>query len=305
MESSQKKLTDLKKLSSGKESIFKNVKYFDDLKIKSVTQKVFSTFRHSRLPCAPDAFSIELIRRGAVILHLDRMTVQLEAPSIFWIGNATRTFQFEYTATEDMYEHLWIDMGGPRAERIYASLRALSEKSFLRLPGETANVIGALFLDILEKFRIDSSFYHNAMAVDIEKIMWNIYNISREPDPFRQDDPHQILAAAELFRRNPFETYDIGLLAKNRGLSEMHFRALFRKGLGVPPGVFLQNLKMENASEMLKSARLRISEVASSCGFRSLSAFSRAFRRHFGKSPRVYLRTRNAPPEKPDSSKRR
>jgi transcriptional regulator GlxA family with amidase domain len=49
------------------------------------------------------------------------------------------------------------------------------------------------------------------------------------------------------------------------------------------------NLRLKRAAQLLKIKAATVSEIAYSVGFESPSKFARAFRNHYGKSPRDFL----------------
>ena len=70
------------------------VKYFSDLQIINAMGKHFSCgIKHNRQRCQSERYSLEMIRRGKVKLHLDNTTLVLEAPCVFWIGDRHSFFQ--------------------------------------------------------------------------------------------------------------------------------------------------------------------------------------------------------------------
>lgn len=82
----------------------------------------------------------------------------------------------------------------------------------------------------------------------------------------------------------------IAQLARELGLSASHLRALIRRSLGLGLGQYMLRVRLNQARMLLADPRLSIGEVARRCGFASLSAFSRAWRRATGASPRIARR---------------
>ena len=63
---------------------------------------------------------------------------------------------------------------------------------------------------------------------------------------------------------------------------------LFRKQLGTTPRDYLSQLRMQTAAELLRSGNMRIGRIAERVGYEDPLAFSHAFKRAFGVSPREY-----------------
>ena len=73
-------------------------------------------------------------------------------------------------------------------------------------------------------------------------------------------------------------------------MSRTTFAQRFRKIVGVAPMEYLTRWRMRVASERLQGTRDSISVIAQSVGYESDSAFSAAFKRTMGASPRQYVR---------------
>jgi AraC family carnitine catabolism transcriptional activator len=61
---------------------------------------------------------------------------------------------------------------------------------------------------------------------------------------------------------------------------------LFQDHLQVSPLQFYLHLRLERARHLLRQTSMGVIEVGLACGFASASAFSRAYRRHYGLAPR-------------------
>ncbi|WP_204376856.1 AraC family transcriptional regulator [Aquitalea pelogenes] len=60
---------------------------------------------------------------------------------------------------------------------------------------------------------------------------------------------------------------------------------LFRRQLGMSPGQYQLEQRMQHGWLLLEQGSLPVQQVAEQCGYASLSAFSDRFRRHFGIAP--------------------
>lgn len=71
-------------------------------------------------------------------------------------------------------------------------------------------------------------------------------------------------------------------------LSKSHGYALFKKHLGAPFGMCLQNVRLSKAKDAMKNTPYSITEIAYMCGFTSLSTFSKVFKQKYGDTPTTY-----------------
>lgn len=77
----------------------------------------------------------------------------------------------------------------------------------------------------------------------------------------------------------------VGRLAEVAGISETHFRNLFKARNGTTPLRHLQMLRMERASLLLSSGYYTVTETARLCGYENEKNFTTAFKKTFGQSP--------------------
>jgi AraC-like DNA-binding protein len=77
-------------------------------------------------------------------------------------------------------------------------------------------------------------------------------------------------------------------LARLAHMSVRAFERKFHSTFHVTPQKYLRKLQMRMASRALVYTRQALADVASGCGFSDQSHFTRAFRRHFGRTPREY-----------------
>lgn len=69
-------------------------------------------------------------------------------------------------------------------------------------------------------------------------------------------------------------------------LSPSRFSDIFRRTVGVSPLMYLIQIRLEHAYQLLETSDLKIVDIAMECGFRTLSNFNRLFKRHVGTEPR-------------------
>lgn len=78
---------------------------------------------------------------------------------------------------------------------------------------------------------------------------------------------------------------DLEKMASELNVSYTCFRKAFRETIGVAPGQYYLNLKIEKACKLLKNTGLTVTEIASQVGFDSEFYFSRIFKKKIGMAP--------------------
>ena len=88
--------------------------------------------------------------------------------------------------------------------------------------------------------------------------------------------------------------HDITLvnLAGIAGYSAFHFARKFTLAMGVSPGRYVSQRRLENAMAELAAGKLPLAEIAFNARFSSQASFTRAFHRATGTTPKEYQRRR-------------
>ena len=89
-------------------------------------------------------------------------------------------------------------------------------------------------------------------------------------------------------------------VAAQFGISGRQVYAIVRDLQGAGFSEFLLRLRMERAVSLLSERSVR--DTASLCGFSSVNAFYKAFKRYYGASPGQFLSGADAEPGDPDTS---
>jgi len=89
-------------------------------------------------------------------------------------------------------------------------------------------------------------------------------------------------------RENIDEPLDRETLASVAGFSIPHFHRVFRAHVGESAISYVRRVRMERAGRKLRMGAVDITQVALAAGYDSHAAFSKAFKQHFGLSPREF-----------------
>ncbi len=107
----------------------------------------------------------------------------------------------------------------------------------------------------------------------------------RETGPRRHP---RIQAAVDFLAQNIREPQTLEDLAQRFGFSRSRFAALFRQQVGRPPGEYLEGQRLARARHLLSYTGQTLTEIAEATGFSSPFYLSLRFKKHYGKSPRVF-----------------
>jgi AraC-like DNA-binding protein len=98
----------------------------------------------------------------------------------------------------------------------------------------------------------------------------------------------RIRRAAEAMRADAGGSMNIDKFAKGAGLSRAHFFRLFESSIGVPPKVYLNVVRMEQAVDAVLHQNVTVGEISERLGFGEPAHFTRFFRNHAGVGPREF-----------------
>ncbi|TIS54653.1 MAG: helix-turn-helix transcriptional regulator, partial [Mesorhizobium sp.] len=104
----------------------------------------------------------------------------------------------------------------------------------------------------------------------------------------------QMGAAIGAMHEDPAHRWTLQELAERAGMSRSNFALKFKEMVGTSAMEYLTRWRMLLAGERLANSSEHTSVIALSLGYESESAFSTAFKRVMGASPRQYGRDRSA-----------
>jgi AraC family transcriptional regulator len=159
-----------------------------------------------------------------------------------------------------------------RDARIAALVTAVNTERIAGFPS------GRLFLDSVEQ----------ALAVALVRG----FGVSPPPPRMYRGGlaPALLRKVTELVHAKFDDDLTLEQMAEAVHLGRTRFSEMFRKSTGQSPHQFVLWHRVERAKDMLRSAELRVLDVAVACGFKTQQHFARVFRQVCGISPTDYRR---------------
>lgn len=180
-----------------------------------------------------------------------------------------------------------------RYDRLIVSFEAPEEAFYL--PAEPVMEAGE------ESQRIAERLVEAYLAGDTLRAIFELVLLLRELSrhPVRQNVPplsRPVRQALNRINQALELPLSIKELAAEAGLSASHFRRRFREELGLSLGDYLAERRLNAARRLLEDTPLPITEIARSCGYDTIYAFSRFFRKRTGLSPSGWRNSREPGP---------
>lgn len=146
--------------------------------------------------------------------------------------------------------------------------------------------INAIFSELLAEFKTGKERDYQCMSLFYAMLARIQEHIQY---PQKNLIPKRMRTAKSFIDKNYNEPLYVSALASEADISEVHFRNEFKRCFGVTPLEYIKSVRINNAKQQLRSGYHSVSEVATMCGFDSISYFSYEFKRLTGKTPREYI----------------
>lgn len=111
--------------------------------------------------------------------------------------------------------------------------------------------------------------------------------LAHADEPPRRLSP-LVAEAVENIRNNYMALYGVEDLAEAMGVSKCHLVRVFSAEMGISPGKFLTQTRIEAAKLLLMDREYNLEMIASLCGFSGANYLCRVFRREVGTSPAAW-----------------
>lgn len=83
--------------------------------------------------------------------------------------------------------------------------------------------------------------------------------------------------------------FNVERLTEEVGISRSQLHRKMKELTGISTNEFIRNLRMEEASRLLRQGDVNITQVAYAVGFNSQTHFSTVFKKYFGMSPTAFI----------------
>lgn len=135
----------------------------------------------------------------------------------------------------------------------------------------------------------EQAYTQQMLAGIVNHLLGLVYSLERNLSLALQSNNVQSINKARLFIRENLES-DINMqdIARLLGMSYSNFRRLFRELAGVSPTQYLQELRLQQACELVAYSNLSIKEIAFKLHFESPEYFATKFKRKTGCTPSQY-----------------
>ncbi|MDY2629366.1 MAG: helix-turn-helix transcriptional regulator [Lachnospiraceae bacterium] len=150
--------------------------------------------------------------------------------------------------------------------------------------------VTVLFASLLAQWEHQRKISGETASAAAYEMLTGLYGTGVPSGDSRKQMP-QVVADAIRIMQQDFAFLDgIGDLADRLDVSQEYLTRTFGKNVGLPPGKYLNQLKIEYAKLLLRQGNHSVSFVADACGFANGNYFAKVFKNVTGLSPAQYMK---------------
>lgn len=237
-------------------------------------------------PAIRPCYIIHFILSGKGKFFCSNVEYDLGENQAFLIEPSAMTF---YQADfEDPWHYLWIAFKGDKAVEIMNRIGISSDNPVLTGDREKIIAITEAILDtdssgFKEELKRQSLLYDFLSTICPDTMYSESLSQSTE---LRNNN--YLVRAIEFIQNNFYNQIGVSDVSSHLGISRNYLFTLFKNTMGHSPSEYLAYCRLNRACHMLDDSALSVENVAYSCGYDSLSVFSKAFKHKYGLTPSAY-----------------
>ncbi|MDU4884189.1 AraC family transcriptional regulator [uncultured Clostridium sp.] len=197
-----------------------------------------------------------------------------------------------YQADKDNpWTYLWIGIDGDKA-KLYLNSAGLNENHLI-FTYEKDDSLKEYVLEMLKHHTMSDSD-----AFKIEGLLYLFFSKlcedRKEISSMNKEENtnNYINKAIEFIQNNYHNSIKVTDIANYICLNRSYLTSIFQNNLNMSPQKFLMKFRITKAAELLYNTNLPITNIAYSCGYSDPLAFSKAFKKLKGVSPKEYRNTK-------------
>lgn len=187
---------------------------------------------------------------------------------------------------ETGWEEFWVGFDGHYAEYLMRQDCFSREHPLINI-GFNIEFM-EVFLQLIETLKYEGVAFRQISSCLVIQLLGLVYASALMKDQSQLQKEKVVQAIRLQMHKNWDNKFDLQELASQFNVSYEWFRKAFKKVTGSSPNQYLQNIKIEKTSQLLRQTSMTVAEVAYKAGYESEFYFSRIFKKRTGLSPSEY-----------------
>lgn len=203
------------------------------------------------------------------------------------VSNGICYWEYLYFDPSQLIHELFPNNPKLQAEK----LSVLNQRADL-LSAEDYPVLKTLAEHILGEMRDKPNYYQQSASLLIRAFLLQLLRIQegKESEPHWEVNPDstlltQITPALRYIEENYREPIRAAHLARECGLSEVHFRRVFEDYMNMAPMDYVNLIRIQKACDLMSRDDSAMDAIAMECGFASVSTYTRNFKKILKTTP--------------------
>lgn len=217
---------------------------------------------------------------GCCRIFLDNTFYVLESDTIM-IASPGSQIHFESQELES--QSCYILLGGELSKKY---LSRIIDNLGIVFPMDKNFSVANTINQIINSFYLGISIDDSGAAMFAFQILSELYRFLKDEN--RHKYPLIISSALNIIRKDYAYIYGVDELAEELNVSKSHLIRIFTKYIGISPGKYLTNIRLENAKLFLASGDYSVEAVANMSGYSDSNYFCKAFKKNTGVTPKQY-----------------
>lgn len=232
-----------------------------------------------------DEFQLVYISNGHGTFEAeDVKEIKLEAGTVFVLF--PNVWHRYHPSPDTGWEEFWVGFKGTYAEYLMQQNCFKKSSPFVHI-GFNAEVLN-VFIQLIETVKHEGAAYYQLSSCLITQLLGLVYSSAIMTDVPRQNKNKLVHVARYKMHEQINTNLDIEKLASELNVGYTWFRKAFKDAMGVAPGQYHLNIRIEKACKLLRETDLTATEISYQLGFESEFYFSRIFKKKVGMPPRKF-----------------
>ncbi|MFD2613461.1 AraC family transcriptional regulator [Paenibacillus gansuensis] len=192
------------------------------------------------------------------------------------------------------WEYMWISVEGNRAGERMEQLGFRAEEPILnhKRPERVLQLLSMLLQENPTGGREERALFYQGLLLLIQDELVRDLSAAEPAFPSRDESAMRMQKAKEFLDQHYDKPIQVSQAADYVGLERSYFTKLFKKHIGLSPYVYLLELRLSKAKQLLEQTDQPVEHIALMLGFADAFHFSAFFKRKTGSSPRYYRKWR-------------
>lgn len=230
---------------------------------------------------------LHFILEGSGTLHIENKNYVVQKNQIFYIPPFSEASYRQNKTTP--WQYMWIEFTGENSDYFCKHI-GFSPSSPVFTPNDPQN-IAHLFATVIE---ISMNKHYSENSPKSVAALLNLFiGLYEDKTIYIPESNKQTIKLQKVIDYIQTNFYDSKLslqsIANHAYFNKTYLCRIFKQTYGISPQLYIINLRMQKAKEMMRYSSFNVSDIALAVGYKSPYYFSKEFKRLFSITPSQYI----------------